>query len=736
MTPPRSITAYHILAWLIALILICLCVEASLDLVGGSRSKLPHYLNGIMVFGLVIALVILGFITCKARKLQQDIHFQEKQEMQREVDKCALRYKSLLEDAGDAIFVLNGETGLLEEMNRRGAELLGYSREELGRMSGLDLILAEDKNPFVALVRRVRRRGMAGAECLTFQRKDGSQFVGEVNARVIDLGDGRVVQAIIRDITQKQQAALEIRQRNRKLATLNNLITKANQSLDLNTVLEATLQEALEAFGSEGGMIHLLAADENRLALAARHNLSERFVATAELISLEGETTCWVLDTQRSQVCTNLGQEPCILARAAAADGWQSIVGIPLLVNKRLIGVKHVMTRTGREYVADDIRFATTMGNQVGIVIEHARMFAELHWKNEELLRSHRLLEKSSHQLALSQNRLKNNLALVERANEELERLDRMKSHFLGMISHEFRTPLTGILGGAEFLLAHHGTVEGGEARQLLEMIQQGGARLNEIVTDLLKVARLEASAPPLTRSTIHLQDILDLLISQFAPHLAERQQRIVCGDLAGLPYFSGDREYLEEVFTELLENASKFTPDGGEVVIAAQITDWRLLEEKEAIISRFNRGFYEGLGNACYLQVEVRDSGVGIVQAEQIKVFEKFYEVGDIRHHSTGKRKFQGRGAGLGLTIVKGMVEAHGGMVWVESRPDRPGSSFYLLLPLEEDTIQPAFPFMQGRTGPLPQKRYDQIYQATIRRALAFAEPVADDGVGQDRDA
>ena len=96
-----------------------------------------------------------------------------------------------------------------------------------------------------------------------------------------------------------------------------------------------------------------------------------------------------------------------------------------------------------------------------------------------------------------------------------------------------------------------------------------------------------------------------------------------------------------------------------------------------------------------------MRDSGVGIDVDEQLKIFEKFYEVGEIRHHSSSKRKFLGKGTGLGLTIVKGMVEAHGGMVWVESPAQAAGSSFFVLLPLEENLRQPAFSFMGGESVP-----------------------------------
>jgi signal transduction histidine kinase len=390
------------------------------------------------------------------------------------------------------------------------------------------------------------------------------------------------------------------------------------------------------------------------------------------------------------------------------SQGWRSVVGVPLSAKKRLLGVMHIMTANERHYNAEDIKLFTTMGNQIGIVIEHARLFAELSWKTDELLRSHGLLEKSSHQLAQSQQRLRKNLALVEGANVELDRLNRMKNNFLGMISHEFKTPLTGILSSVEFLLADSAADRSAEERQLLETVYQCGTRLNGIVNDLLKVARLEANAPSMAKTPLHLAELLDLLHEQSAPLLAERQQRIVFSDLNALPFFTGDRESLLEVFARLLENAIKFTPDGGEIGISAWVADRLLLEDKKQLLCRFNPRFYEQMGTASFLQVEVRDSGVGIAADEQLRVFDKFHEIGEIRFHSSGKSKFQGKGTGLGLTIVKGMVEAHGGMVWVESPlgTDRnpAGCSFFLLLPLEEDSRQPAFPFMQAPAPSVPK--------------------------------
>jgi len=704
MTATNNKAIFKVLNWAIGLILAWFSIDALFLYLVGENRIVSRFLNLL----LVLSLVMLGLVAKKARRSERVAHERLIEEMGREVEKIAVRYKSLLEGAGDAIFVINAETGLLAEMNGMGTVLLGYSREEMGSLSGKDLFHDTDQAQFISLVRRVNRHGMASSDGLTFRRKDGSHFLGEVNARLIDLGDEKVVQAIIRDITQKKQAEKEIRKRNRKLSILNNIIARANASLDLHTVLDVTLQETMEAFGAEGGAIHLLEGEGTILTLVARNNLADRFATSTRQRELDADPACRIVMKRQCHLLTDGSRSGCTMSGHAREEGWHSIAGIPLFAKNRLVGVMHLMSSAERRYSPDEINFFTTMGNQIGIVIEHARLFAELNWKTAELLRSHRLLEKNSRKLALSEGKLRNNLALMERANLELERLDRMKSQFLGMVSHEFKTPLTAILGSTEFLLANHGTVRDDDESLLLSIIQNGGARLNEIITDLLKVARLEAKGAPVSKAPLHLEEVLTVLMEQFAPRLRERNQQVVFQGIDALPYFSGDRDCLYDIVAELLENAVKFTPDGGETVIAARVTNRGELAEKRGTLAHFNPSFHDQMGDAGYLQVEVRDSGVGIASGERLKIFETFYEIGEIRHHSSGNDKFQGKGAGLGLAIVKGMIEAHGGMVWVESpATESPGSSFFLLIPLEEGMCQASFPFMQPEPAYPAQEQF-----------------------------
>jgi hypothetical protein len=300
---------------------------------------------------------------------------------------------------------------------------------------------------------------------------------------------------------------------------------------------------------------------------------------------------------------------------------------------------------------------------------------------------------------------LSKNLKLVEQANQELERLDRMKNQFIGMISHEFRTPLTSIISGAEYLVTHHADIDREEFHRLAGIIHSSGSQLNETVSHLLKVVRIDSGGQLLSATVIRLNEILDFVREGFDSVLTERGHRFFIEGVDSVPLFYGDREFLVEIFTQLLGNAVKFTPDGGEITISAQVVHRPSLKGKAEMLRRFNERFYEQMGCKYYVQVEVRDSGIGVEIDEQLNIFDKFYEIGDIRHHSTGRHKFQGKGTGLGLTIVKGMVEAHGGMIWMESpaagSPDRPGSAFFLLLPLEEDNSQSVFPFMH-MDGPI----------------------------------
>jgi PAS domain S-box-containing protein len=643
-------------------------------------TPIPAWVHLFLILAIAGAILALAAVfRSKERRLLTGLR-DELTGMQHEVAKAARRYKSLLEGAGNAIFVFNADSGMLEEANRKGMELLGFSKEELSSMRGRDLLHPSEHEKFRTFVYQLKRHGRSETEGLQFQKKDGSLFLGEINARLIDLGDEQVVHCILRDITEKRRNEKELWQRNRELSILNNILTGMSRGALPAGAQQETLADITQLFHAGGGVIHLIGASGDPPELWLSHQISK---------SLEKLIAAFIAaGPDRFRKLRVLGEERFDpLFCAAAGEGWCGITSLPLIAGgDMLIGVLHLVHLSRHSYSEADLRFLESVGNQMGNVIEKNRLFAELKWKSAELLRSHRLLEKTSHNLSTSEIKLKQNLALVEQANLELSRLDRMKNHFLGMVSHEFNTPLTSIISGADLLLQQG--EESPNRAQVLRMVRDGGLRLKELVADLLKLIRLEARDDALETSAVHLKMFLENVTAQLGPQLEKRGQRVTSSELEKLPFFEGDRDYLERVFGELLSNAMKFSPEGGEIEVSGRVVDREALLERRETLERFNSEFLRRCGDRCYLEVSVRDQGIGIPIEEQQGIFEIFYEVGEIRHHSSGRSRLQGKGAGLGLAMVKGMVEAHGGMVWVESGE---GSSFYLLLPMEQESSQPA---------------------------------------------
>ncbi|GAB4293718.1 MAG: ATP-binding protein [Desulfuromonadia bacterium] len=651
------------------------------------RRQGGYHLPVIILFTLFAVLALER----RNRSLRRRLETAEKSLVERnqEREKARRTYRALLEGGGSAIFIFDGSTGLLQDVNRKGLELLGYDREELLSITGRDLVDPASRDLFTALVHRVARRGRGKSEGITFVRRGGERIVLEIEARRLDLGDETLVYAVLRNITPRHRAEREIRQRNRELTILNTIIAHANESLRLESTLTFILQEVITAFGAEAGSIHLVTPSGN-----------QRLAAIEGVTMVEGrEITECRCPSSNSRMCVGEGKNPlpcCPVGEFAAAQGWGGVIGVPLFLRKRLVGTMHLIWRGEMTLTPDDEQFFVTLGNQIGIVIEHLRVFAELREKNDELSRSYRLLEKRTQQLTASQKRLRENLFRSEMLNREMERLDRMKNQFIGMISHEFRTPLTGILGSAELLLATDGGGDRGESdRSLIEIILTSGRRLNEIVTDLIKVAKLENRTLSIRLEPVDVRKLIQEVVSSFLPLAAMRGQRIRTDHVPDGPLVEADREYLSEVLSELVENAIKFTRDGGTIEIGTSLVGRDDMLSRIEIMERFSPGFFDAMGDRIFLKIEVRDSGIGIDYTEQTTIFEKFYEGGELRHHFSSKHQFLGKGAGIGLSIVKGLVEAHRGMVWVESGQrspleQNPGSSFVVLIPVEPHPSAP----------------------------------------------
>ncbi len=254
----------------------------------------------------------------------------------------------------------------------------------------------------------------------------------------------------------------------------------------------------------------------------------------------------------------------------------------------------------------------------------------------------------------------------LNQARQALERLDRTKSNFIAVAAHELKTPLTLIEGYSAMLKEYcERNNLPGNALVLMDGIQNGAGRLHSIIDDMIDVSLIDTSLMELNFQPVWLNRLFDVLQKEMAESLAERKQTLEVLPFPGSEAMTfADPERLLQVFRNLLRNAIKFTPDNGSLRI-------------------------DGRKLPGFIEITISDTGIGIAPEDLPIIFEKFSRLGNISLHSTGKTKFKGGGPGLGLRIAKGIVESHGGVIWVESpgynEKTCPGSTFHVLLPIRD---------------------------------------------------
>ncbi len=593
----------------------------------------------------------------------------------RDLDQSRRRFQQLLDNAGDAIFFIDPHTGHLLQVNRQVENLLGYTEAELRALALCDLFPGNHERRYLRFMHQVMRHGYAEEPNLHFRTKAGQRLIGAVHARLGDLDDLRVVHGVVRDVTRERLSEQQLRRKNRELTLLNEIARRIAGHRGLDELLQAILEDVINVFEAHGGGIYLADRPGGGLQLAAHRNIAPDILADIQQVPQGTGMAARVAASGRPQSSADLRSDPRLRSQAIRAAGWRGFQAIPLSAKQQTVGVLFLYHRDHRVLNRDELHLLVAIGHQVGSAIQGAELYEALRWQN-------RLTEASNRELKRSRRQLRENLDQAQRHNRELARLERMKSNFMALASHELRTPLTCILSGTQLLGQRLDARLDAEEQQLLAALAQGGERLDQIVRDMLEAARLESNSIYLAREKVDLHQILLEVQGEFQPILQERRLGFELHAVPEGVELTGDAYHLQRTFARLLENAVKYTPAGGGIEIRSRLRCFAELHGERESLGRFSPAFFQDTLGGPLVQVTVADSGIGIPAEEQLRVFDKFYELGNIEAHSTSRTEFGGKGFGLGLTLVKGMVEAHGGMVWVESAPAG-GSAFHVLLPV-----------------------------------------------------
>jgi signal transduction histidine kinase/DNA-binding response OmpR family regulator len=438
------------------------------------------------------------------------------------------------------------------------------------------------------------------------------------------------------------------RQRRAQAELLESIGRTLSSTLDIYDVQKRILGELVGVIPYELGVVYR--RDGEDLHLVTRRAGGEGTTNGQKIIPLRpGSALAQIFETEEFLVVDDLTSAPGWNQVEIPSDDF-SWLGVPLKASHNVIGILALTRADPLAFSPNDVFYLNTFAAQAAIALENAGLYAEIQRLNTNL---EGLVEERTRQL--------------DEAYRHLQKLDSNKSDFINVTAHELRTPIT-VIKGYLGMLQNDANIRGNDfLATILSSTINGVNRLHEIVNSMLDVARINSQVLTPVCEWVDLPVAVQSVQVEFDRDLKERNLSLTVKPLGGLPKLFVDPSLLYKVLYNIVVNAIKYTPDGGQIHISAQTQS-------------------DALGD-LHMEILVRDTGIGIDPEHHKLIFDQFYQTGKLALHSSGRTKFKGGGPGLGLAIAKGIVDAHGGRIWVESeRHDEehcPGSCFHILLPV-----------------------------------------------------
>jgi signal transduction histidine kinase len=408
----------------------------------------------------------------------------------------------------------------------------------------------------------------------------------------------------------------------RRIEALYRLSKAVTSTIKLDRLLELALDAALVNLEADAGSILLLDKESGKLRIRASRGLSKKIIK--ETIIPIGEKVSGIVAKRKRPYLFIDGRFPKDFKGVKVRPRIRSSLCVPLLFLNKTIGVLCInRMKVDKDFTQEELETLWLFASQAAQAISNALFYDEM---------AQRVKEKTME---------------LEEANRRLVELDRVKSAFLDTVSHELRSPLTSIRSYSEILLSQR--VDEKRRHEFLTIIDEEAKRLGRIIDDLLDLSKIEAGRVKFKIRRVSLERIIEGALEGIRPMAEKKGIRIRVSLQDRLPRPKGDRERLIQVMENLLDNAVKFTHEGGRITVKAT-------KKRD------------------HIQVSIRDTGIGIKEEDLGRIFERFFQIAP-----KGARP---RGTGLGLSIVKEIITQHHGKVWVESKIGR-GTTFHFTLPI-----------------------------------------------------
>ncbi len=615
----------------------------------------------------------------------------ERKQVQEILKASEERYRTIIENARDAVTIVDENFTVLYESPSLGA-VTGYPPEEwVGKSLG-DMQVHPDDMPFLAseFERLKSQPGMVIEDtCVRYKHRDGSWHVIEASARNL-LGDPRVKGIVVnfRDVTERKQAEEAQRESERRYRLLAENITDVIWTTDMQTNITYMSPSATRLVGfsiEELGQMtvaDLLTPDSFERGMKAlaeqQANVNQQQDAPPDHWTLEVQlrrkdgSAVWVEEkvaflrdekgtpiglvgatrdiSQRKLMedSLRLSEDKYRTLVEASPDGVLSIDSRGIITDCNT-GLCRMLGYEKKQLCGREARLLGTKKDLDAEPYYHAHLARGEFMEVETEIMRHdgqtlpiwaklvRLAEPSTADIQT---------IIYFRDIADRRKIDEMKDEFVGLVSHELRSPLTVIIGALHTAISEGPRLSQKETRQLLEDAAVEAEQLSHLVGNLLELSRAQSNRLLLHVEPINMAKAVHKVIGS-VQRQSSKHKFIV--DLPRkLPPVSADQLRLERILYNLLENSVKYSPEGSEITVSAK-------------------------RDAGHLVVSVSDQGPGISKEDQAKLFKPFQQLGNPMLDHT-------KGAGLGLLVCRRLVEAHGGRIWVESEPGH-GASFHFTL-------------------------------------------------------
>ncbi len=538
-------------------------------------------------------------------------------------EEARLRLASIVESSEDAI-IGKSLDGIISSWNDGAEVMYGYTAEEVEGHPTTILNPPDRPNEIPQLLEIVKQgKGINRYETERI-RKDGRRLYVSASVSPIRDYEGKVVGAstIGRDITAIRKVEEKLRAHASQMETLYTIGQEMGRTLALEEVIQYALDRVVSASGFDVAFIHF--SGKSTPAVYAAGSVSRSSAEQTQLLSRLGDDF-----ERRITAC----KEPWFVEDAAAlpelkelqtVGGMKALAVLPLSGGEQRRGTLTLMSPRVQTFGPEESQFLQALGQQIALAIENAQLYGAT-------------VEVNAH---------------LQEEIEERKRAEKTLADFTAMVVHDLRSPLSNVVSIAESLQDGLFGQVNEQQHKWLWKIETNCKGLIEHVSDFLDLSKIEAGHIELVKKPVDLKALIQEILVEHSIQAHKRRISLRNKIDRELPTIRLDPRRFSQVLSNLLDNALKFSDDGGDIEVGA------------------------GRGTGNEVNVWIKDTGIGIASDEIGQIFEKYRQV-------SSERNSGHKGTGLGLVICKKIVEAHGGRIWAESEEGK-GATFFFTLPAQ----------------------------------------------------